>query len=247
MALEPHDSDDTSMPLWQHLDELRNALVRSLIAVCAGLAVTYNFSDYIVRFLEKPLLDVMPADQQRLYFTGLTDKFFVYLQVSVLASLVLVSPFVLYQIWKFVSPGLKPTERKFVFPFVTFATLTFLIGLSFGYYFVLPYGYKFLIEFAGDSHQAMITLSDYFSLTLKMLFGIGLVFELPVVLILLGKIGIIDDKFLSRNRRFAFVAAAVVGAIITPSPDAFTMLLVAIPLYLLYEVSIVGVRLTARS
>lgn len=250
MEQEPHDSltsssEDHAMPLWEHLDELRRRMIRSLIAVGLALTVTYNVSDEIVNFLEQPLLKVLPEGQQKLYFTGLTDKFFVYLQVSVLSALVLVSPYLFFELWKFVSPGLKPKEKKFVFPFVLFATGTFLVGLAFGYYLVLPYGYQFLVEFGGDSHQAMITLQEYFSLTLKMLLGIGIIFELPVVLILLGKVGIVNATFLAHHRRYAFVGAAVVGAVITPSPDAFTMILVAVPLYLLYELSILGVRFTS--
>lgn len=234
--------DDRSMPLWQHLDELRAALVRSLIAILIAFCVTYYYSDFIVRFLEQPLLDILPAENQKLYFTGIADKFFIYLKVSIIAAIALASPYLFYQIWWFIAPGLKPAERKFAGPFVLFATTTFLMGVAFAYYLVIPYGYKFLIEFASDSdHQAMITIGEYFSLTLKLILAIGLVFEVPVLLVLLGKLGIIDAKILAKNRRFAFVVSSIIAAIATPSPDAFTMILVLVPLYLLYEVSIIGV------
>lgn len=251
MSLPPPSPDnDTAMPLWQHLDELRGVLIRCLVAVMVSLCVTYYFSEQLVLFLEQPLLDILPEGQQRLYFTGITDKFFVYLQVSIICAIFLASPYLFYQLWKFIAPGLKANERRFAIPFVTFATFTFALGLSFSYYIVIPYGYKFLIEFAGTGDhapQAMITLNEYFSLTLKLMLAIGAVFEVPVLLVLLGKLGIIDAPLLSKNRRFAFVVSAIVSAIATPSPDAFTMLLVMGPLYLLYEVSIIGVRWVTKA
>lgn len=230
------------MPLWQHLDELRKVLIRCLLIVGIAMCATYNFATEIIRFLEAPLLEILPEGQQKLYYTGITDKFFVYLKVSALAAVVVSSPLLFHQIWKFVAPGLKPEERRFALPFVLFSTIAFLSGMAFAFYLVIPFGYKFLIEFGGDDHQALITLGEYFSLTVKMILAIGCVFEVPVLFVLLGKFGLIDAPTLAKNRRLAFVVSAVVSAIATPSPDAFTMLLVMVPLYLLYEASIVGVR-----
>jgi sec-independent protein translocase protein TatC len=234
------------MPLWEHLDELRRALIKSLVAIALGLAVTYNYSDRIVLFLQKPLLKILPPDNQHLYYTGIADKFVIYFKVSVLASLMITAPFLLYQIWTFVSPALYRNERRFVGPFVFLGTISFLAGLAFSYYVVIPYGYKFLIEFGGDTDQAIITLTEYFGMTLKLMLAMGLVFELPVLMMLLGKFGIISAGFLNQYRRHAVLLIFIVSAIATPSPDAFTMLIVAVPLWLLYELSILGVWWVSR-
>jgi len=237
--------DPSRMPLGDHLEELRKRLFNVVIILAVGLCVTYTYSDYLILFLERPLLDLLPEGNKHLYFTGLTDKFVIYFQVSLLADVALMSPLLFYQLWKFVAPALHSNEKRFVFPFVVFATVSFLIGLAFAYYIVVPYGYAFLLTFGGEQDRALITLTEYFSLTLKLLFGVGAVFEVPVVLVLLGKFGIVNAAFLSQHRRFAAVGAAVIAAIATPSPDVFTMFIVMVPLYLLYEISIIGVRLVA--
>lgn len=238
--------DETRMPLWEHLDELRRGLIRSLLAVGAALIVTYQYCQPIVRFLERPLLDILPPGES-LYYTGIGDKFFVYLKVSILAAVFAVAPFWLYELWKFVTPALYRDERKFAAVFVFLGSVAFVVGAAFAYYLVIPFGYKFLMEFGSGDEKAIITLTEYFGLTLKMILALGLVFELPVLLILLARFGIVDEALLIKNRRFAFVVTSVVSAIATPSPDAFTMLIVMVPLYALYELSIFGVRWVAKS
>ena len=246
MSKEPQgETEESRMPLWEHLDELRNRLIASLLVVAAGACVAYYFADTLVWVLEKPLLDLLPEGEKHLYFTGLADKFFIYLQVSLIFAVAGTSPLLFYQLWLFVAPGLYQRERRLALPFVLLATLTFSIGLCFGYFIVVPFGYKFLIEFGGNE-KAIITLTEYFSLTLKLLLAIALVFELPVVLMLLAVMGIVNARLLKKNRRFAFVASAVVAAVATPSPDAFTMILVMVPLYLLYEFSVIGVGWIVR-
>jgi sec-independent protein translocase protein TatC len=236
--------EESRMALWEHLDELRGAILRSLLAVGLGLCATYGYAGKLMLFLERPLLAVLPKDQAKLYFTGVADKFVVYIKVAVLASVALTAPYLLFEIWRFIAPALYKHEKKFAVPFLILGTLAFFTGMAFSYFIVIPYGYKFLIEFGADSptEQAIITLADYFDLTVKMLLMLGLVFELPVVMILLGKIGIVRADFLARYRRHAFLIISVGAAILTPSPDAFTLILVMVPLYLLYEISIVGVR-----
>ncbi|MBY0370938.1 twin-arginine translocase subunit TatC [bacterium] len=233
----------SQMPLWQHLDELRSGVFRSLIAIAVGFAIAYAFIDPIMAFLEKPLTELLPEGEAHLYYTGLTDKFVVYLKVCVLAGSFFMSPYLLYEFWRFISPALYRNERRFLIPFLAFGTVSFGVGLAFAYWVVIPYGYKFLIEFGSPNERAIITLTEYFSLTLKLLLALGIVFEVPVLLVLLGKFGVLDASFLTRNRRYAAVVSAVVAAVATPSPDALTMVLVMVPLYLLYEVGIVGVRL----
>lgn len=238
---ETNSNSERRMPLWEHLDELRSGIIRVLIAITLGCIATYTYIEPIMRFLERPLLDVLPAGEARLYYTGLTDKFVVYLKVCILTSMFVVSPYLLYELWRFISPALYRHEKKFLLPFLCLGTFSFALGLAFAYYAVIPYGYKFLIEFGSPTETAIITLTEYFSLTLKLMLAMAVVFQTPVLLILLGKFGIIDAAFLKRNRRYAFVISSVVAAVATPSPDAVTMLLVMFPLYLLYEAGILGV------
>lgn len=229
------------MPLWEHLDDLRKALIRSIVAVFIGICVTFNYAEFIVGFLEAPLLKVLPVDNRKLYFTGITDKFMVYFKISLIAAAALVSPYLLYQLWQFVSPALYKHEKRFFIPFAFLGTLSFVVGLCFAYYVVIPFGYKFLINFGSPNDVAMITLTQYFDLTLKLMLAMGAIFELPVIMSLLAKFGIVKAEFLRRYRRHAILATAVLSAIVTPTPDAFTMLIVMVPIYMLFEIGIVGV------
>lgn len=234
--------EDFRMPLWEHLDELRKGLVRSLLAVGVAMIATYNYCEPIMEFLERPLLDLLPEGERHLYYTGIADKFVIYFKVSIIAAFAAVSPYILYQVWRFISPALYSHERKFAVPFLTMGTCSFFIGVAFAYYVVIPYGYKFLIEFGSGNDKAIITLTDYFDITLKLMLALGLIFEVPMVLMLLAKIGLVNADALARYRRHAALVCGVIAAIATPSPDAFTMLIVMVPLYLLYEFSIVGIR-----
>lgn len=234
------------MPLWEHLDELRSAVIRIIVVLGLVAALCFHYAEPIVRFLEKPLLDALPAGEKQLYFTGIADKFLMYFKVSLLTALAICSPYLLFELWRFVAPALYRHEKRVALPFLVLGSASFVAGLAFGYWVVLPYSYEFLINFGSPTDKAIITLSDYFSLTTKLLLGLGLVFELPVCLMLLGALGIVTPELLVKHRKHAFVAAAVGAAIITPSPDAFTMVIVAAPLYLLFEVSIWGVRLVGK-
>lgn len=242
-ATEPDEPlEGTRMPLWEHLSELRQGMVRSLFVIGIGFCVAYAYIEPIIVFLEKPLLDILPEGSKHLYFTGLTDKFFIYLKVAFMASACLVSPYLLYELWRFVAPALYAKERRFAGPFIFLGSFSFFVGVAFAYYVVIPFGYKFLLEYGSPTDQAMITLTEYFGLTLKMMLALGLIFEVPVVMILLGRFGIVNSKVLAKNRHYAFVVSSVVAAIATPSPDAFTMLLVMGPLYALFELGLLGVR-----
>ncbi len=234
---------DEEKPLWQHLDDLRKCLIRSLLALIVGVALTFRYIEPVMRFLEAPLIKYLPVDNQHLYFTGITDKFMTYFTVGLLVSFCLTSPFILHQVWLFISPGLYRHEKRFAIPFVFFSVLSFFLGGAFAYYIVLPTGFEFLINFGGGEEKPIITLSEYFSFTLKMMGAIALVFEMPVVLVVLGKLGIITAAFMQHYRKHAFILISVLSAVVTPSPDALSMVMVMAPLYVLYEISIVGVRL----
>ncbi len=240
------DSDELRMPLWQHLDELRSALVRVLVILALTTCAIFSFIEPVVLFLETPLLSVLPPGDQQLYFTGIADKFIIYIQISVLVSIALLSPYLLFELWRFVSPALYRNEKRFVLPFLIAGSLSFVLGISFAYWIVIPYSYDFLINFGSPTDKAIITLTSYFSMTVKMLLGMGLLFQMPVCITILGAMGFVSAKTLANYRRYAALAICVISAIITPSPDALTMVVVSAPLYLLYEISILGVRWIQR-
>lgn len=241
-----NEAQDPRKPLWEHLDEMRNALIRVFLVLGVGTCVTYNYAEKILFWVEKPLLDALPLENRKLYFTGITDKFFVYLKASIYAAVLIAIPYLLWEIWRFVSPGLYSKEKKMILPFIFLGTFFFVLGAAFGYTVVIPYGYQFLINFGSSLEVPMISLADYFTITLQLILMMGVVFELPVALMILAKAGVIPKGFLSKFRGQAYVILAVVAAVVTPTPDAFTMLLVMIPFFALYEVSILLVKWVAR-
>lgn len=225
------------MSLTEHLVELRIRLTRSLIGLGIGFAGCYYYKDLIFDIVTRPLTQALPKNSYLIY-TGLTDAFFTYMKVAFFASLIITSPFILYQIWKFIAPGLLPKERKYVVPFVFTSTFLFISGVSFGYFIALPPAFKFFVSFNNQYLQAMLSFKDYLSLFVTFLLGFGLSFELPVFIFFLTKLGIVNAKMLSKQRRYAILVIFVVAAVLTPSPDALSQVLMAIPLMFLYEVSI---------
>ena len=209
--------ENEKMPFTDHLSELRHRLIISLVAICIGTVISFLFSKKIFFILARPLVKILPEDQPMI-FTALTEAFFTYFKVAILSGIVLASPIVFYEIWKFVAPGLYENEKRYVIPFVFFATLFFL-GFSTDYLKLLP------------------KMNEYFSLTLKLLLAFGLIFEMPVFSLFFSKIGLISGEMLASKRRYAIVLVFVAAAILTP-PDVGTQLLMAGPLILLYEISI---------
>jgi sec-independent protein translocase protein TatC len=229
--------EEEKMSLIDHLTELRKSLVRSCIAVGIGFFACYFFKDWLFDIITRPLTAVLPKNSYLIY-TGLTEAFFVYMKLAIFASLIITSPFVLYQIWRFIAPGLLDEEKKYVVPFVISSTVLFISGILFGYFIALPPAFEFFVSFNNKYLQAMISFSDYLSLFVTFLLGFGLAFELPVFMFFLSKLGIVNAKMLSKQRRYAILVIFIVSAILTPSPDALSQLLMAIPLMFLYEVSI---------
>jgi sec-independent protein translocase protein TatC len=237
--------EDKKMSLTEHLIELRKRLVRSFIAIGIGFFACYYYKEWIFDIITKPLTRVLPKNGYLIY-TGLTEAFFVYMKLAFFASLIITSPFILYQIWKFISPGLLATEKKYVVPFVISSTLLFLCGILFGYFVALPPAFEFFVSFNNQYLQALISFRDYISLFVTFLLGFGLSFELPVFIFFLAKLGIVNAKMLSRQRRYAILIIFIVAAILTPSPDALSQILMAIPLMFLYEVSIFIARFAEK-
>ena len=234
-------AENKVMSLWEHLEELRTRLIRSVVAFFAIFCACMLFNEEILLFLKQPLIDSLPADMDALHFTGPMDVFMVGMQVAGLASLVLSAPFWLYQFWRFVEPALFPKERKYILPFVFCSALMFLAGISFCFFFVLPMSLSFLINLGMKVGTPMITINDYISLLLIMIFGFGLMFETPLVLVLLGALDVISYKTLQQHRRIMFLVILIVAAVFTP-PDAVSMLSMAVPMYLMFEVAIMIIR-----
>jgi sec-independent protein translocase protein TatC len=232
-----NDSTNEKMPLTAHLEELRKRLIRSLIAIGVCFVICYTFKEKLFWIVARPLMEVLPQGSFMI-FTGLPEAFFTYLKISFFAGLILASPFVLYQIWKFISPGLYKKEKKYVVPFVITSTLLFMGGVCFAYFLVLPPAYKFFVDFSTDFFRPMFTLKEYLSLTLKLLLAFGIVFEIPVFLFFMTKIGLVSSRTLARQRKYAILIIFIAAAILTPTPDAFTQCLMALPMMVLYEIGI---------
>jgi sec-independent protein translocase protein TatC len=221
---------DDKLPFTDHLDELRHRLIISLAGVGLGFALSYGFSQQLLLLLQRP----MPT---RLVFIAPTEAFFVNLKVAFYAGLMLSVPLLLFQVWKFVAPGLYEQERRYSFPFLIVSTILFLLGAVFAYMVVLPIALHFLIAQGGELWQPNITLSNYLSFCMRLILAAGLIFEFPVLVYFLAKVGVVTPEFLVQNRKYALLAAFIVSAILTP-PDVFSQVLLAVPLFLLFEVSI---------
>jgi sec-independent protein translocase protein TatC len=233
------------MPLTSHLEELRTRLIRILIVVGVGFGVCYAFKDALFRVITRPLTSVLPPSSFMIY-TSLPEAFFIYMKIAFFASLFLSAPYTFYQIWKFISPGLFVQERKYVAPFVITSSLLFLAGILFGYFVVLPPAFAFFMTFSSDVLRPMVSFREYISLMLKFLLAFGIVFEIPVFIFFLAKIGLVNAQMLSRQRRYAILAIFIIAAILTPTPDVITQSLMALPMMLLYEIGIVAARFARR-
>jgi sec-independent protein translocase protein TatC len=236
--------DEKKLPLTAHLQELRKRLILSFVAVAGGFALCYTFAEKIFDILAAPLLEMMPTGGS-LIFTSVAEAFFTYMKVAFISGLILASPFVLYQIWAFVAPGLYRHEKKYVVPFVLAGSFFFAIGILFAYYVALPVGFKFLLGFATDFIKPLPSMKEYLSFSIKFLLAFGLVFEFPVVLVLLARIGVVDAKTLARQRKYAILLIFIFAAILTP-PDIISQLIVALPMIGLYELSILLSKLFGK-
>lgn len=229
--------DEKKQPLTSHLQELRKRLIFSFIAVVGGFIICYAFSKDLFDILCKPLLKVMPSGGS-LIFTSVAEAFFTYMKVAFIAGFILTSPFVLFQVWAFVAPGLYRNEKRYVIPFVAAGSFFFALGILFAYFVAIPVGFKFLLGYATDFIKPMPSMKEYLSFSIKFLLAFGLVFEFPVVLVLLARIGVVDAKMLARHRKYAILLIFIFAAVMTP-PDVISQLLMAIPLMGLYELSII--------
>ncbi len=224
------------MTFLEHLEDLRKRLFRSFIALFVGLVPAWFFHKELFDILAQPVTQYLPEGTQ-LAFTKLTAPFMMYIKVSFLASLFLSSPFIFYQVWMFVAPGLYRKEKKYVVPFVIFTTVFFSAGAVFGYFIVFPFACRFFLSM-GSEFQPVITIDDYFSLALKVLLGIAIVFELPTISFFLSRMGILTARWMVKNFKYAVLFVFVIAAIITPTPDWMTQSIIAFPMLALYGLSI---------
>jgi len=227
---------DERQPFLSHLEELRSRLIICAIAVGVGFAISYIFSKQLFSFLILPLTKVLP-DDSRLIFTSLPEMFITYIKVSLVAGIILALPVIFYELWMFLAPALYQRERRYVVPFVLFSSILFVAGSLFGYFIVFPYGFKFFISFATEDIQALPSVRQYFSFAIRLLLAFGLVFEMPVVVLFLTKIGLITPEAMKKFRKFAILCSFILSAILTP-PDVATQIMMALPIIILYEVSI---------
>jgi sec-independent protein translocase protein TatC len=204
--------------------------------VAVGFLASYFFSEQIFTILVKPLKEELPPDSL-LIFTGLPEAFLVYLKLAFFAALFLSSPVILWQVWCFIAPGLYDREKKYVYPFVIFSTLFFVAGVSFGYFIVFPLAFKFFMGYSTELIKPLPSVKEYLSFSCKMLLAFGIVFELPLFVLFLAKIGVVNERMLRSQRKFAILGIFIAAAVLTP-PDVVSQILMAFPLIVLYEISI---------
>jgi len=237
-------NEEEKLPFTSHLDELRTRLIRVFIAVGVGFVIAFGFKEYLFDILVHPLVNVM-KEGETLIYTGLPEAFFTYLKVAFLTGLMVASPLILYQFWMFVAPGLYKNERRMMVPIVVLSSFFFVGGALFGYFVVFPWGFKFFLGFATETIRPLPSMKEYFGFSAKLLLAFGLVFELPLVLTFMAKLGIVSVEFLKKNRKYALLLFFAGAAILTP-PDVVTQVLMALPLMVLYEVSIVGAKIFGK-
>ena len=229
---------DQQLTLSEHLDELRKRIFAVLVALTVAVIVAAVFDDRLFNLLLRPL----PAGMEQITTFSPAEPFMVSLKVWVIAGVICVSPYLIYQFWAFVGPAFTASEKRYFVPVVGACSLLFLGGIVFAYLVVLPRGLDFLLNFNAGYFNIQNRASDYFTFVALFLLAFGLTFEMPVVLVLLAKVGVVDDRSLRKHRRYAILIEALLAAILTPSQDAFSMLALFIPLVVLYEISIVLAR-----
>ena len=231
--------EETRMGLLDHLAELRRRVVYSMIAIAIAFGICWFFVHELFEFLKAPLIAAAPEEQAHvadLHYSDVAEEFFTLLKTALLAAVFVAAPAILYQIWKFVAPGLYPNEKRAILPFIFSGTLFFFAGAAFCYAIVIPLGYGFLFDFSSVS-DPMLMIDEYFGTTTKLLLAFGIVFELPVATYFLSAIGLVTHHMLIKQWRIAVVVAFILAAILTP-PDVMTQALLAGPMILLYMLSV---------
>lgn len=247
------------MPLTEHLSELRKRILYSLVVLLVVFVVLFNYSEVLFAWLtlpmkselsfslHSPFLRLVEKKAASLVFLAPAEAFWMHLKVSMVASLVLSLPVVFYHLWKFISPGLLPKERRYVIPFIMGATGLFLMGAAFCFFVVLPFAMTFLLGYKTANLTPMISVGSYVDFCLKFVLAFGVISELPLIIVFLARLGLVTPQFLAKNRKFAVLFAFVIGAVLTPTPDFFNQTLMAVPIIILYEIGILLSRIMYRN
>jgi sec-independent protein translocase protein TatC len=241
LSLPPDDDDDESpagkMSFLEHLDELRKRIVNSAIAIGVGILISFAFITRIVNFLLGPTRKVLPPGVKMIY-TEPGEAFGMYITVSLIAGAVIASPFVMFQVWNFIAPGLYAKEKRMAIPFVLFTTIGFLAGATFNHYVAFPFMMAFFASFNGIDLAFMPRLEDTFGLYTKMLLGMGLIFQMPTVVYFLAKMRLVTARFLWQHGKYAILVAYIIAAVVTPTGDPMNQTIFAAPMIALYFLSI---------
>jgi len=231
------------MSFMEHLGELRTRIMWSLLAAGIGIVIALFITDPVMRFISRPLLKM----KTELVFTSPTEAFWTWMKVAMMLGIFISMPGILYQVWKFVAPGLHAHEKKYAAPFILVGSLLFLIGGVFAMLIIIPYASTFLVNFGQEKGwKPMLTVSSYTDFVIKFTLAFGLVFELPVVITILSLIGVVTPQFLAKNRKYAILVNFIIAAVLTPTPDMINQTLMAGPLCILYEVGIICARVATR-
>jgi len=255
MAVTPSPEEEAELesskaPLLEHLVELRNRIIYSMIAFFIAFIACYAVAEPIYSFLTAPLAAALPAGRPMIY-TALYEAFFTYVKVGMFGALCLAFPFMAWQLWMFIAPGLYRHERAAFIPFLLATPIMFIIGAAFVYYLILPFAIHFFLGFEQQGGEGRVPIElqarvgEYLSFVMTLIFAFGFCFELPVLLTLLGRVGIVTSQGLASARRYAIVGVVAIAAVVTP-PDVFSQVSLSIPLIALYEISIWSVRLIER-
>jgi sec-independent protein translocase protein TatC len=234
--------EEAKMSFMEHLGELRVRIVRSLVALLIGLVIAFPFSQQIMDYLARPAR----ATGHTLVFLALTEAFWVQMKVALIVGLFLAAPGILWQVWAFIAPGLHAHEKKYAAPFVIVGSLLFLAGGAFALKIVTPFAIQFLLSYERPGLQAMISIGSYVDFLLRFTLAFGLIFELPLAITLVARMGLVTAKQLGKNRKYAVLGAFIAAAVLTPTPDMFNQTLMAGPLIVLYEVGIVCARIFGK-
>ena len=238
--------DDVQLSLRDHLMELRKRLKWALIWLMLGFGASYYWSQQIFHFMMQPIFAALPEGERALHFASSVEPFIIYLKVGLYSGLFVSSPFIFWQIWMFVAPGLYRRERRKIAPFVLAATVFFVAGAAFCYLVILPPAFQFLINTAGPDIKPVLMMDEQLGLVMMMLLAFAIIFELPMVLTLFAMMGVVDYKFLSKYRRHAIIVNVIVAAFVTPTGDPFNLALMALPMMVCYELGVLGARIFGK-
>jgi sec-independent protein translocase protein TatC len=242
----PEPENEVRATFFEHLQELRKRLVRALLGVAVGMALVGYWSDDMYRWLMRPVIKSLPDGQRHLNYTSYLEPFMVYLKVALYGGIFAAAPYVLYQVWLFIAPGLYKREKRVVVPFLAFGTALFYSGAAFCYFLVMPYAFPALNAIAGADMIPLLSMREQLTLTLAMMLGFGVVFEVPVIIAFLSMVGLVTADFLAKYRRIAVIVNVVLAAIITPTGDPFNLALMAVPMILFYEIGVILARILGK-